>query len=66
MNEQAPQPDRAREISDADEALDRLHTRGFTAFRNGRIVIPANHQPTAEDQADFDIVKAVYRHSKLV
>ena len=50
----------------ADEALERLSTRGFTAFRNGKIVSPNGYVLTDEDQADFTIVKDAYPASKLL
>jgi hypothetical protein len=49
-----------------DEALERLCARGFTAFRNGKIVSPNGHVPTDEDQADFTIFKNAYPVSKLL
>ncbi len=50
----------------ADDALDQLCNRGFTAFRNGKILSPEGYVVTEEDQKDFESVKAVYRHSKFI
>ena len=50
----------------ADKAHERLSTRGFTSFRNGKIVSPKGYVATDEDRADFDIVKAAFPHSVLI
>lgn len=50
----------------ADEALERLMQRGFTAFRNGRILIPDDHEVTPEEATDFETARGVYRNLKLI
>jgi len=50
----------------ADEAHERLSARGFTSFRNGKIVSPKGRVVTDEDRADFDIVRSAFPHSVLL
>lgn len=53
-------------VDDAEAALDRLEAAGYAVFRNGRVLTPKGHETTPGEQADFDIVRSVYRYSRLV
>ncbi len=53
-------------MAEVEAATSRLQDRGYAFFRNGRVVSPDGHVITDEDRSDFDLVKAVYRHSQLV
>lgn len=66
MNKNQTKPTSPKNTAAADDAMDRLCSRGFKAFRNGKILIPDNYELTSEDEADFAIVKETYRHSQLV
>lgn len=66
MNDPNAKPYRPRDTKEADDAMDRLHARGFRAFRNGRVIAPDRNSVTPNDQADFDIVKGTYPNSVLI
>lgn len=53
-------------VDDAEAALDRLEAAGYAVFRNGRVLTPRGHETTPGEQADFSIVRSVYRYSRLV
>lgn len=50
----------------AHEALDRMAERGFSIFRNGKIVSRRGHEMTEGDRSDFATVKAAFPYSKLL
>lgn len=53
-------------VDATEAALDRLEAAGYAVSRNGRVLTPEGHETTPEEQADFDIARSVYHHSRLI